>query len=103
LHYVPPPADLKDAHTDRIRTFAFAGVVGFLLVLNFTGVFRTIFGIDTAAILALAAGYRTFYHAISSLFARQISADLAIVIAVIAAMAVGEYLAAAEAMLIKLI
>ncbi|HET8547678.1 MAG TPA: FtsH protease activity modulator HflK [Bryobacteraceae bacterium] len=103
MHYVPPPAELSDARTDRIRTFAFAGFVGFLLLLNFTGVFRTVFGINTAAILALAAGYRVFYHAISSLLARQISADLAIVIAVIAAMAAGEYLAAAEAMFIMLI
>jgi Cu+-exporting ATPase len=103
LHYVPPASDLRDARADRIRTFAFAGIVGFLLILNFTGTFRTIFGIDTAAILTLAAGYRVFYHAISSLFARQISADLAIVIAVIAAMSVGEYLAAAEAMFIMLI
>jgi Cu+-exporting ATPase len=103
LHYVPPPAELSDAHSDRIRTFAFAGLVGLLLLLNFTGILRTVFGIDTAAILTLAAGYRTFYHAISALFARQISADLAIVIAVIAAMAVGQYLAAAEAMFIMLI
>ena len=103
MHYVPPPSDLRDAHADRIRTFAFAGFVGFLLLLNFTGVFRTVFGIDTAAILTLVAGYRVFYHAISSLFAREISADLAIVIAVIAALAVGEYFAAAEAMFIMLI
>ena len=75
----------------------------FCLLLNFTGVFRTVFGIDTAAILTLVAGYRVFYHAISSLFAREISADLAIVIAVIAAMTVGEYLAAAEAMFIMLV
>lgn len=103
MHYVPPPADLREARIDRIRTFAFAGLVGVLLLLNFAGVFRTVFGIDTAAILTLIAGYRVFYHAISSLFARQISADLAIVIAVIAAMSVGEYLAAAEAMFIMLI
>ena len=44
-----------------------------------------------------------FYQAISRLFAREISADLAIVIAVIAAMIVGEYVAAAEAMFIMLV
>ena len=103
MHYVPPPSNLRDAHADRIRTFAFAGVVGILLLLNVTGVFRTIFGIDTAAILALVAGYNVFYHAISRLFVREISADLAIVIAVIAAMIVGEYVAAAEAMFIMLV
>ena len=80
MHYVPPPSNLRDAHADRIRTFAFAGVIGILLLLNVTGIFRTIFGIDTAAILALVAGYNVFYQAISRLFAREISADLAIVI-----------------------
>ncbi len=103
MHYVPPPADLHDAHIDRIRTFAFAGFIGVLLLLNVTGVFRFVFGIDTAVILTLVAGYRVFYHAIGSLFARQISADLAIVIAVVAAISVGEYLAAAEAMFIMLV
>ena len=103
MHYVPPPADLRDAHLDRLRTFAFAGFVGILLLLNVTGLFRTVLGVDTAAILTLVAGYRVFYHAIGSLFARQISADLAIVIAVIAAISVGEYLAAAEAMFIMLV
>ena len=103
MHYVPPPSDLADAHRERIRTFAFAGVVGVLLLLNFTGIWKTVFGIDTAAILALLAGYRTIAHAITRLLAGEITADLAIVIAVLAAMAAGEYLAAAEAMFIMLI
>jgi HflK protein len=103
VHYVPPPSDLAEARKERLRTFAFAGVVGVLLVLNFTGVWKTVFGIDTAAILALAAGYRTIAHAVARLVAGEITADLAIVIAVFAAMAAGEYLAAAEAMFIMLI
>ncbi|MGH9630851.1 MAG: hypothetical protein ACRD7E_21275, partial [Bryobacteraceae bacterium] len=103
MHYVPPPDDLRTAAADRVRTFAFAGVVGILLLLNVTGLFVTILGVNTAAILALIAGYRTFYHSIASLLARQITADLAIVIAVVAAMAAGEYVAAAEAMFIMLI
>lgn len=88
---------------ERIRYFGFAAVVGFLLLLNLTGVFRTIGGIDTAALLTVAAGYRTFYNAIHGLLEKTISADLAICIAVIAALSVGEYLAAAEAMFIMLI
>jgi Cu+-exporting ATPase len=96
-------ADPRAERWERIRYFGFAGVVGLLLLLNLTGTFRTIFGIDTAALLTIAAGYRTFYNAIHGLLERTISADLAICIAVIAALAVGEYLAAAEAMFIMLV
>ena len=88
---------------ERIRYFGFAGLVGFLLLLNLTGVFKYIFGVDTAVILALLAGYKIFYNAISALLEKQISADLAICIAAIAALTVGEYLAAAEAMFIMLL
>ncbi len=83
--------------------FAFAGVVGVLLLLNWLGTFKTIFGLDTAILLTLMAGYKVFYNAIAGLLERRVSADLAIAIAAIAGLAVGEYLAAAEAMFIMLI
>jgi cation transport ATPase len=95
--------DRRAERWERIRYFGFAGVVGILLLLNLTGVFRTVAGVDTAAILTVVAGYRTFYNAIHGLLERTISADLAIAIAVIAALSVGEYLAAAEAMFIMLV
>ncbi|HYM09637.1 MAG TPA: FtsH protease activity modulator HflK [Bryobacterales bacterium] len=88
---------------ERIRYFGFAGLVGLLLLLNVTGVFKYIFGIDTAILLTLLAGYKIFYNAISALLEKQISADLAICIAAIAALAVGEYAAGAEAMFIMLL
>lgn len=87
----------------RLREFAFAGAIGGLLLLNVTGTFRTVYGIDTAALLALLAGYRTIHNAINGLLRRRISADLAICIAVAAAFWAREYLAAAEAMLIMLV
>ena len=93
----------EEERWERLRYFGFAGVVGVLLLLNLTGVFREILGIDTAAILTVAAGYRTFSNAIHGLLERTVSADLAICIAVIAALSVGEYLAAAEAMFIMLV
>ncbi len=96
-------SDPRAERWERIRYFGFAALVGVLLLLNLTGVFRSIWGIDTAAILTIAAGYRTFYNAIHGLLERTISADLAICIAVIAALSVGEYLAAAEAMFIMLV
>ncbi len=86
-----------------IGYFAFAGVVGVLLLLNWLGTFKTIFGLDTAILLTLIAGYKIFYNAIAGLLEREISADLAIAIAAIAGLAVGEYLAAAQAMFIMLI
>jgi Cu+-exporting ATPase len=94
---------MDEERKERLGYFGFAGVVGILLLLNLTGLWKTVFGIDTAAILTVLAGYRIFYNAISALLEKQISADLAICIAVIAALSAGEYLAAAEAMFIMLI
>ena len=89
--------------SERFHYFGFAGFVGLLLLLNLTGYFKTIFGIDTAAIVTVLAGYRIFFNSIAALLEKEISADLAICIAVIAALAVGQYLAAAEAMFIMLV
>ncbi len=94
---------MDSERSERIRYFGFAAFVGVLLLLNLTGYFRTIFGIDTAAILAVLAGYRIFFNSIAALFEKEISADLAISIAVIAALITGQYLAAAEAMFIMLV
>lgn len=100
LEPVSPPEELR---IDRWQYFGFTAFIGVLLLLNVTGVFKTVAGLDTAAILAILAGYRTFYNAIAALLERRISADLAIAIAVIAALAVGQYLAAAEAMFIMVL
>jgi Cu+-exporting ATPase len=94
---------MDDERKERIRYYGFAGFVGILLLLNLTGAFKTIFGIDTAIPITLLAGYRTFYNSISALLEKRISADIALCVAVIAALAAGEYLAAAEAMFIVLV
>ena len=94
---------MDSERSERLRYFGFAAFVGLLLLLNLTGYFRTIFGIDTAALITVLAGYRIFFNAISALLEKEISADLAICIAVIAALIVGQYLAAAEAMFIMLV
>ena len=88
---------------ERIRYYGFAAFVGILLALNLTNVFKTFLGIDTAVFITLLAGYKTFYNSISALLEKEISADLALCIAVIAALSVGEYMAAAEAMFIVLV
>jgi Cu+-exporting ATPase len=94
---------MDEERRERIRYYTFAAFVGVLLALNWLGIFRTILGIDTAIAVTLLAGYKTFYNSISALMERRISADIALCIAVIAALAVGQYLAAAEAMFIVLV
>jgi Cu+-exporting ATPase len=99
---VSQPA-MDEDRQERIRYYAFAAFVGVLLLLNWLGIFKTIFGLDTAIAITLLAGYKTFYNSVSALLERRISADIALCIAVIAALLVGQYLAAAEAMFIVLV
>jgi HflK protein len=85
------------------REYGFAAALGVVLLLNVTGAFRGILGLDTAILVTVLAGYKTFYNTISGLLEKKISADLALCIAVIAALSVGEYAAAAEAMFIVMV
>ncbi len=94
---------MDEESRERIRYYIFAAGVGVLLLLNWLGMFRTLFGIDTAVFITLLAGYKTFYNSVSALMEKRISADIALCVAVIAALAVGQYLAAAEAMFIVLV
>src|SRR5271157_5421377 len=94
---------MTEAWKERIVYYSFAAVLGALLLLNFLGVFKTFFGIDTAILIALLAGYKTFYNSLSALLEKRISADVALCIAVVAALCVGQNLAAAEAMFIVLV
>ena len=94
---------MTEESRERIRYYVFAAAVGILLLLNATGVFKTVFGIDTAIFITLLAGFKTFQGSITALLEKRISADIALCIAVIAALAVGEYLAAAETMFIVLV
>ena len=103
MHVVSEDHAINRDRRERVKYVGFTAAVGALLLLNLFGVFDSIFGIDTAIFLAVLAGYKTFYRAIAELLDRKISADLAIVIAALAAIAIGEYLAAAEAMFIMLL
>ena len=94
---------MQEERRQRIIYYSFAAFVGALLLLNWLGIFKTLFGIDTAILVTLLAGYKTFYNSISALLEKRISADIALCVAVVAAIAVGEYLAAAEAMFIVLV
>src|ERR1700685_882586 len=94
---------MREEQRERIIYYSYAACVGVLLLLNWLGVFKTLFGIDTAVFITLLAGYKTFYNSLSSLLEKRISADIALCIAVVAALAAGQYLAAAEAMFIVLV
>lgn len=95
---------LEDAKPEQWFFYIFfTTAVGVLLLLNWLGVFTTIFGLNTAILLTLIGGYNIYYKAISALFAKRITADLAILIAIGAALAIGEYFAAAEAVFIMLV
>src|SRR5215469_4314562 len=103
MHVHLPAEPVTDERKHLLQQFGFAAFVGVLLLLNVTGIFTNIASIDTAALLTVIAGYRTFFTAISGLLQRKISADLAICVAVVAALLSGQDLAAAEAMFIMLI
>ena len=103
MHVVSEDHAINRDRREQVKYVGFTVFVGVLLLLNLFGVFDSVAGVDTAIFLAILAGYKTFYRAISELLERKISADLAIVIAATAALAIGEYLAAAEAMFIMLL
>jgi Cu+-exporting ATPase len=103
LHVVSEDHSINRDARERVKYIGFTTAVGVLLLLNVTGLFSSIVGIDTAIFLTLLAGYGTFSRAIGELLEKRISADLAICIAAVAALSVGEYLAAAEAMFIMLV
>ena len=73
------------------------------LLLNATGVFTHIFGVDTALILTLVGGYGIFWDSISRLLRGRMGGDLAVTIAAFAALGIGEYIAAGEVILIMLV
>jgi HflK protein len=94
---------MKEEKRERVIYYCYATGVGVLLLLNWLGVFTTVFGIDTAVFITLLAGYKTFYNSLSALLEKRISADIALCVAVVAALAAGQYFAAAEAMFIVLV
>ena len=64
---------------------------------------RAVYGVNPIALLVLIGGYRIFYEAISGLLHLRVSADLAVAIAAVAALVIGEEFAAAEVIFIMLV
>ncbi len=109
MHVVSEDHAFNRDRRERVRYIGFTAFIGLLLLLNATDLFSSIplpftgIAVDTAILLTFLAGYKTFYNTIGGLMERKISADVAISIAALAALTVGEYLVAAEAMFIMLV
>jgi Cu+-exporting ATPase len=90
-------------HAPRWLYWVFAGAVGVLLLLYWLSVVTSVFGVDVALLLTVVAGFPLIRHAIDDLLRGHLSTHLTIAIAAVAAIAVGEYFAAAEVMFIMLV
>ncbi len=98
------PEDLEKSDSGKWPAYVlFTATVGALLLLNWLGVLTELWGVNTGVWLALIGGWRIFYNSVSALLEKRITAEIAIAVAVIAALAIGEYFAAAEAVFIMLI
>jgi len=82
---------------------ALLGAAFFTVLLNATGLVTTVFGINTAIFVALIGAYPLGLRAWAAIRARQITYDITIAVAALIAVLAGEYLAAAEVMLIVLV
>ena len=91
---------LADPHR---RHLAVTALVDLGLVVYLSGAVPSLLGFDLALVIALAGGYGIYFEAISGLLRGRISADLAVALAAIAALAIGQYAVAAEVILIMLI
>jgi len=85
------------------RHLALTALVAAALAAYLTGAVRSVYGFNVALLAALVGGLPIFYGALSELVNRRISADLAVGLAAVAAMAIGQFAVAAEVVLIMLI
>jgi Cu+-exporting ATPase len=81
----------------------FIAGIGALLALYWFGWVKNVGPFDIAVLIALVGGYKIFGDAVWGLLHREISSDLAIAIAACAALAIGQYFAAAEVIFIMLV
>ncbi|KAB3531766.1 cation-translocating P-type ATPase [Alkaliphilus pronyensis] len=95
---------MKQFYKEHKQDFRIAAVTAILILLSITKILPTILTIDTVLIAAIIGGYPIYLGAISALiFQRKTKIGLLVSIAMVAAIAIGEYLAAAEVALIMII
>jgi heavy metal translocating P-type ATPase len=75
-----------------------AGLAAYL-----SGSLTSIYGFDLAMLLALVGGFPIYLDSLRALLQRKISADLAVSLAAVAALYIGQYIVAAEVIFIMLI
>ena len=74
FHFIIPDSEfmaMSDAWRERVVYYGIAAALGVLLLLNFLGIFKTFFGIDTAVLIALLSGYKTFYNSLAALLEKR--------------------------------
>ncbi len=91
---------LDDAHR---RHLLLTLLVGLGLGAYLTGSIETVYGFDLALLLAIGGGYPIYWAALEALARGRISADLAVSLAAVAAILIGEYAVAVEVIFIMLI
>ena len=91
---------LKDPHRRHLLLTLLTGAG---LATYLTGSLAEIGGFDLAMLLALIGGLPIYYEALSGLVHRRLSASVAVSLAALAAIWIGEYLTAAEVIFIMLI
>ena len=95
---------MKQFYKEHQQDFHISAVTAILILLSITRILPTIFTVDTALIAAIIGGYPIYLGAIRALFLqRKTKIGLLVSIAMVAAIAIGEYLAAAEVALIMII
>src|SRR5438045_4165313 len=103
----PDPAAEPDEEAEESGvSWSDAALIAFvagMLLLNITGLFTQIFGWDTALVVTLVGGYGIFRDSLARLLRGKLGGDLAVTIAAFAALAIGQYVAAAEVVLIMLV
>jgi HflK protein len=91
---------LSDPHR---RHFLLTLLCGAGLAAYLSGSITSIFGFDLAMLLTLVGGFPIYLESLSALARRKISADLAVSLAAMAALYIGQYAVAAEVIFIMLI
>ncbi len=95
---------MKQFYKEHQQDFHVAAITALLILLSITGTVTTIFTIETALIAAVIGGSPIYLDAVKALFLqRTTKIGLLVSIAMVAAIAIGEYLAAAEVALIMMI
>lgn len=127
MHYVPESArsfleteaegeessgDGQGFHAQSAPVYVLTAIVGLFLAADFLitvvdnpdwNAYRSLFGFRLALIAAVLGGARILYHTLEGLFEGQIGADLALTIACLSAILLGEHSVAALVVFIALV